>query len=70
MNLNSPTKSWRLNERHYGSLEGTNKKESESIYGKEQVLEWRRSYYARPPPKNQEFSHNFKGFFFKQIMFR
>lgn len=40
---------WRLNERHYGALQGLNKKETSEKYGKEQVHEWRRSYATRPP---------------------
>lgn len=43
------TKTWRLNERHYGNLRGINKEESKKIFGKEQVLEWRRGFYAIPP---------------------
>lgn len=42
-------KSWRLNERHYGALQGLNKAETAAKYGDEQVLVWRRSY-ATPPP--------------------
>ncbi len=42
-------KDWRLNERHYGGLQGLNKKETASKYGKEQVLLWRRSYKTKPP---------------------
>ena len=41
--------SWRLNERHYGALQGLNKAETATIYGDEQVLVWRRSYDIRPP---------------------
>ena len=41
--------SWRLNERHYGALQGLNKSEIASKYGEEQVLVWRRSYDVRPP---------------------
>ncbi len=41
--------SWRLNERHYGALQGLNKAEMASKYGEEQVLTWRRSYDVRPP---------------------
>jgi len=41
--------SWRLNERHYGALQGLNKAETASKYGEEQVLLWRRSYDIRPP---------------------
>ena len=45
-----PTKrSWRLNERHYGALQGLNKRETAEEHGDEQVLMWRRSYDIRPP---------------------
>ena len=40
---------WRLNERHYGALQGLNKAETAARYGEEQVLAWRRSYDVRPP---------------------
>jgi len=42
-------RSWRLNERHYGSLQGLNKSETAAKFGEEQVLIWRRSYDMRPP---------------------
>ncbi len=42
-------KSWRLNERHYGALEGLNKAETAAQYGEEQVKIWRRSYDIQPP---------------------
>ena len=42
-------KSWRLNERHYGGLQGLNKAETANKYGDEQVLVWRRSYDTPPP---------------------
>lgn len=42
-------KSWRLNERHYGDLQGYNKKEMAKKVGEDQVLIWRRSYDTRPP---------------------
>ena len=42
--------SWRLNERHYGALQGLNKAETAKKYGEEQVLIWRRSYDTPPPP--------------------
>ncbi|WP_243361082.1 2,3-diphosphoglycerate-dependent phosphoglycerate mutase [Fundidesulfovibrio terrae] len=42
-------KSWRLNERHYGALQGLNKAEMTSKFGEEQVFIWRRSYDVRPP---------------------
>lgn len=43
-------RSWRLNERHYGALQGLDKKETADKYGDEQVLAWRRSYDISPPP--------------------
>ncbi len=42
-------RSWRLNERHYGALQGLNKAETAKKYGEKQVLIWRRSYDVRPP---------------------
>ncbi|MEA3453280.1 MAG: 2,3-diphosphoglycerate-dependent phosphoglycerate mutase [Patescibacteria group bacterium] len=42
-------KSWRLNERHYGALQGLNKAETAKEHGEEQVFLWRRSYDTRPP---------------------
>src|SRR6185437_2415840 len=41
---------WRLNERHYGQLQGQNKKEAVAKFGEEQVKIWRRSYAVPPPP--------------------
>jgi 2,3-bisphosphoglycerate-dependent phosphoglycerate mutase len=41
---------WRLNERHYGALQGLNKAETAARYGDDQVLIWRRSYRTAPPP--------------------
>ena len=43
-------KTWRLNERHYGALQGLNKAEVAKKYGEEQVFLWRRSYDTPPPP--------------------
>jgi 2,3-bisphosphoglycerate-dependent phosphoglycerate mutase len=43
-------KSWRLNERHYGGLQGLNKAETAARHGDEQVHVWRRSYDVPPPP--------------------
>ena len=43
-------RSWRLNERHYGALQGLNKAETAARHGEEQTLIWRRSYDAPPPP--------------------
>ncbi|EIP0690378.1 2,3-diphosphoglycerate-dependent phosphoglycerate mutase [Listeria monocytogenes] len=42
-------KSWRLNERHYGALQGLNKQETAEKYGADQVQKWRRSYGTLPP---------------------
>ena len=42
-------RSWRLNEKHYGALQGLNKSETAKKYGDEQVLMWRRAYDVRPP---------------------
>jgi|TARA_B100001971_G_scaffold208097_1_gene229353 2,3-bisphosphoglycerate-dependent phosphoglycerate mutase len=47
-------KSWRLNERHYGALQGLNKAETAEKYGEKQVYEWRRSYDIRPPALTKE----------------
>ena len=53
-------RSWRLNERHYGALQGMNKKEIRDEYGEEKFMQWRRSYDV-PPPEIQvgsEFSQD------------
>jgi 2,3-bisphosphoglycerate-dependent phosphoglycerate mutase len=42
-------KTWRLNERHYGALQGLNKTETANKYGEDLVSLWRRSYHVRPP---------------------
>lgn len=42
-------RNWRLNERHYGALQGLNKSETAATYGSDQVMLWRRSYNIRPP---------------------
>jgi 2,3-bisphosphoglycerate-dependent phosphoglycerate mutase len=47
-------KNWRLNERHYGGLQGLNKAETAARYGEEQVLVWRRSYDIPPPALTAE----------------
>ena len=47
-------KSWRLNERHYGALQGLNKAEMAAKFGEEQVLTWRRSYDIPPPQLKQD----------------
>lgn len=46
-------KAWELNERHYGALQGLNKKETEDKYGADQVKIWRRSYDTPPPLLNE-----------------
>ena len=47
-------RSWRLNERHYGALQGKNKKQTLEEYGEEQFMLWRRSYDVPPPPISSE----------------
>jgi len=51
---------WRLNERHYGALQGKNKKQTLEQFGEERFMEWRRSYDVPPPPIEQddEFSQH------------
>jgi 2,3-bisphosphoglycerate-dependent phosphoglycerate mutase len=49
--------SWRLNERHYGALQGLNKAETAAKYGDEQVLIWRRSYDVQPPSMDESHRH-------------
>ncbi|MDO4605953.1 MAG: phosphoglyceromutase [Bowdeniella nasicola] len=53
-------RSWRLNERHYGALQGKNKKEIREEYGEEKFMEWRRSFDTPPPPieAGSEFSQD------------
>jgi 2,3-bisphosphoglycerate-dependent phosphoglycerate mutase len=48
---------WRLNERHYGALQGLNKQETVDKHGKDQVLIWRRSYDIPPPPVDFDSVH-------------
>jgi 2,3-bisphosphoglycerate-dependent phosphoglycerate mutase len=48
------SRSWRLNERHYGALQGLNKAETASQYGERQVHLWRRSYQVKPPALQPE----------------
>ena len=51
---------WRLNERHYGALQGLDKAETKAKYGEEQFMAWRRSYDTPPPPieKGSKFSQD------------
>lgn len=51
-------KSWKLNERHYGMLQGLNKAETALKYGDEQVKIWRRSFDIRPPALDEQDSRN------------
>jgi 2,3-bisphosphoglycerate-dependent phosphoglycerate mutase len=53
-------RSWRLNERHYGALQGLNKAETAAKYGDEQVLIWRRSYDT-PPPSLEKSDERYPG---------
>jgi 2,3-bisphosphoglycerate-dependent phosphoglycerate mutase len=47
-------RSWRLNERHYGALQGLNKQETAAEFGEAEVMLWRRSYAVRPPALAQD----------------
>jgi len=51
-------RSWRLNERHYGALQGLNKKDTVDKYGMDQVHIWRRSYDIPPPPLEESDSRH------------
>jgi len=51
-------KTWRLNERHYGALQGLNKAETAAAFGDEQVKIWRRSFAIPPPPLTAEDPRN------------
>src|SRR3954469_24542894 len=53
-------RSWRLNERHYGALQGKDKKQTLEAYGEQQFMLWRRSYDVPPPPiePGTEFSQD------------
>lgn len=53
-------RSWRLNERHYGALQGLDKAEIKNRYGEEQFMAWRRSYDTPPPPieKGSKYSQD------------
>src|SRR5438477_4119674 len=49
---------WRLNERHYGRLQGLDKKKTREKYGDEQLMAWRRSYDVRPPNVARTSKHH------------
>ena len=51
-------KSWKLNERHYGALQGLNKEDVKSKYGDEQFIKWRRSYDIPPPSLDKNDNSN------------
>ncbi len=51
-------RSWRLNERHYGALQGKNKAQTREQYGEEQFMLWRRSYDVPPPPIDDDDPHS------------
>jgi 2,3-bisphosphoglycerate-dependent phosphoglycerate mutase len=69
----SVNNSWRLNERHYGALQGLNKSETAAKFGEDQVLVWRRSYDIPPPalekndPRNPASDPRYKGLSDKEI---
>jgi 2,3-bisphosphoglycerate-dependent phosphoglycerate mutase len=52
---------WRLNERHYGALQGLDKEETAALHGEAQVKEWRRSYATPPPPIEVGSEHHPSG---------
>ncbi|MGH9080577.1 MAG: 2,3-diphosphoglycerate-dependent phosphoglycerate mutase [Acidimicrobiales bacterium] len=52
---------WRLNERHYGALQGRNKRETAAEHGEARVKEWRRSYQTPPPPVDRGDEHDPSG---------
>ena len=60
-------RSWRLNERHYGALQGLNKKETQDKYGEKQLFAWRRGYAITPPaladddPRHPRFDPRYAG---------
>ena len=49
-------RSWRLNERHYGALQGKDKKQTKEEFGEEQLQQWRRSYDVPPPPLDWDWA--------------
>jgi len=51
-------RSWRLNERHYGALQGLDKAETLEKYGQEQFMEWRRSFDVPPPPLDDDAKYS------------
>ncbi|HEV7741286.1 MAG TPA: phosphoglyceromutase [Pseudolysinimonas sp.] len=51
-------RSWRLNERHYGALQGLDKAETLAKYGEEQFMQWRRSFDVPPPPLDDEAEYS------------
>ena len=51
-------RSWRLNERHYGALQGKNKKETAERFGADAVKKWRRGYDSPPPPVDSHDPHH------------
>ena len=59
-------KTWKLNERHYGALQGLNKAETAAKYGEEQVHLWRRSFDVRPPELSEDDERNPA----RQLMYR
>ncbi len=54
-------RSWRLNERHYGALQGKDKKQTLEQYGEEQFMTWRRSFDVPPPPLDDDDQYSQAG---------
>jgi 2,3-bisphosphoglycerate-dependent phosphoglycerate mutase len=51
-------RSWRLNERHYGALQGKSKRQTLTEFGEQQFMRWRRSYDEPPPPLDEDDRHS------------
>jgi len=59
--------SWRLNERHYGALQGVNKKEAVGKFGAEQVMVWRRGYKIKPPKDAENKTESLEDVFLRVL---
>ena len=69
MNLSgiSIEKAWQLNERHYGALQGINKKMSVEKFGSEQVMIWRRGYKTKPPKDSEGKTESLEDVFLRVV---